>query len=167
MSLSPCVESFLSQNHTPFNLLEHPHSKTSLQTAHCAHVTSATLAKAVIVKHQDDFMMCVLPSSHVLVMNWLNHDYDGNYQLATENELTALFPDCESGAVPPLGQAYGMKVVWDNALRHAEEIYCEAGDHRHLINISRNEFLTLMEESDHATISCTPDAIKYYKQLLQ
>ncbi len=165
MRLSPAVESFLSQSHVPFDVLEHPHSTTSMQTAHSAHVTPSQLAKAVIVKDQDRYLMCVLPASHILVMNWIDRDYNGHYRLATEDELRTLFPDCETGAVPPLGQAYGLKVVWDNSLRHADEIYFEAGDHRHLIHIGHDQFITLMESSDHATIGCTPETIEYYQHM--
>ncbi|WP_179957482.1 aminoacyl-tRNA deacylase [Exilibacterium tricleocarpae] len=165
MSLSPAVESYLSQSDIPFDVLEHPRSTTSMQTAHAAHVTPAQLAKAVVVRDQDRYMMCVLPASHILVMNWVDTDYKGHYRLATEDELAKLFPDCEAGAVPPLGQAYGLHVVWDNTLRHADEVYFEGGDHRHLIHIGHDEFMRLMEDADHATISCTPDTVEYYQHM--
>lgn len=165
MNLSPSVENYLSQSQVPFEVLEHPRSSTSMQTAHSAHITPSQLAKAVVVKAQDEYMMCVLPASHVLVLDWVDRDYNGRFKLATEEELNALFPDCESGAVPALGQAYGLKVVWDNSLRHADEVFFEAGDHRHLIHINHDEFLELMEKADHATISCTPDTIEYYQHM--
>jgi len=165
MNLSPAVESYLNQTKVPFEVLEHPHSSTSMQTAHSAHITPSQLAKAVIVKGPEGYMMCVLPASHVLVMNWVDRDYNGRFKLATEDELKELFPDCEKGAVPALGQAYGLKVVWDNTLRHAEEVFFEAGDHRHLIHITHDEFLDLMKTADHATISCTPDTIEYYQHM--
>ena len=47
----------------------------------------------------------------------------------TEEELKALFKDCETGAVPALSNAYGLKVIWDDQLKHASDIYIEAGDH--------------------------------------
>jgi Ala-tRNA(Pro) deacylase len=163
MSVSTAVESYLAHSKIPFDVLEHPHSTNSMQTAHSAHVRPSQLAKAVIVRNRERYMVCVLPASHILVMNWLDRDYEGNYKLASEEELSKLFPDCETGAVPALGQAYGMKVVWDNTLRHSTKIYFEGGDHRHLIEIGHDEFLALMEQSDHATISCSPETIEYYQ----
>ena len=164
MSLSPAVETYLSQHKIPFDVLEHPHTNDSIQTAHSAHVTPSRLAKAVVVRDHERYIMCVLPASHVLVMNWVDRDCRGRYKLVTENELGKLFPDCETGAVPALGEAYGLKVVWDDALCDAEEIYFEGGDHRHLIHIGE-EFHALMEKSDHATISCTPETVECYQHV--
>ncbi len=46
-----------------------------------------------------------------------------------------LFGDCEPGAVPALGDAYGIQVIWDDDLKYTSDIYIEAGDHEHLIRI--------------------------------
>jgi Ala-tRNA(Pro) deacylase len=169
MSLAPAVESYLSEHKVPFEVLEHPHSSTSMQTAHSAHVTPAQLAKAVVIRNAgtegDSYIMCVLPASHVLVMNWVERDYQGHFRLATEDELASLFPDCEAGAVPALGQAYDMKVVWDNSLRHVQELFFEGGDHRHLIHIDKDRYMQLMQQADHSTISCTPDTVEYYQHM--
>jgi Ala-tRNA(Pro) deacylase len=165
MSLSPAIEHYLTELHIPFDLLEHPHSSSSLESARTAHITPAQLAKGVVVRHQDQLLMCVLPASHQLLLNWLDRDYGGHHQLVNEQELGQLFPDCETGAVPALGQAYGIKVVWDNSLRHAEHVYLEAGDHRHLVHLQRDDFMSMMASQDHATISCTSDTAEYYRHM--
>lgn len=165
MSVSHALENYLSESRVPFELLEHPRSSTSIQSARSAHITPAQLAKAVVVRRGDERMMCVLPSTHQLMLDWVDRDYGGHYQLVAEDELAGLFPDCETGAVPPLGQAYGMKVVWDNSLRHAEEVYLEAGDHRHLVHLDRKDFMSLMSTQDHATISCAADSVEYYRHV--
>ena len=40
-----------------------------------------------------------------------------------------LFDDCEFGAVPPVGAAYGLPVLLDESLDGASELHFEAGDH--------------------------------------
>lgn len=169
MSLSPAVQTYLSNSHIGYQVLEHPHSRNSMQTARISHITPAHLAKAVVVKAGDTYLMCVVPASHVLVLNWIDRDYSadhhGHHQLVPEDELQGLFPDCELGAVPAIGQAYDMKVVWDSSLRHADEVYLEAGDHRHIFQLGGQEFMEVMEKSDHATISCTPDTLEFYQHL--
>ncbi|MFV8817757.1 aminoacyl-tRNA deacylase [Haliea sp. E17] len=165
MSLSPVVENYLNTQHIPFDVVAHPHSSTSLQTAHAAHVTPAQLAKGVVIRSQDQVIMCILPACNQLILNWVERDYGGHYQLVSEEELAGLFPDCEPGAVPALGQAYGMKVVWDNSLRHAEEVYLEAGDHRHLIHLGHGDFMSLMAKADYATISSAADTAEYYRHV--
>ncbi len=70
-------------------------------------------------------------------------------RLASEDEISRLFADCEPGAIPPLGAAYGMRTVMDDSLADPQEIYFEAGDHEMLIQMSRDDFLRLMEEASH------------------
>jgi Ala-tRNA(Pro) deacylase len=63
---------------------------------------------------------------------------------------SSMFEDCELGAVPPLGLAYGMTTVIDDSLADQPEIYFEAGDHEQLIRINREEFMILMDHAEHA-----------------
>lgn len=169
MSLSPVLQNYLGDSHIAYQLLEHPFSASAIETARATHIPPSQTVKAVVVKAAGQYMVCVLPASHTLVLSWIDRDYSavhhGHHQLAQIEELKRLFPDCELGAVPALGQAYGLEVVWDSALRHADELYLEAGDHRHLYKLSGDEFIQLMEECDHATISCTPEALDFYHRL--
>ncbi len=169
MSLSAVLQSYLGGSHIGYQLLEHPLSCNAIESARYSHISPDLLVKAVVVKAAQNYMVCVLPASHTLVLGWIDRDYSamhrGHHQLATTDELRLLFPDCEMGGVPALGQAYGLKVVWDSALRHADELYLEAGDHRHLYQVNGDEFIQLMENCDHATISCTPEALDFYHRL--
>jgi Ala-tRNA(Pro) deacylase len=69
--------------------------------------------------------------------------------LVEEDELVQFFKDCEAGAVPVLGKAYGIDTIWDEELKESDVIYMEAGDHRHLICIKQPEFSKLMENTLH------------------
>ena len=60
-----------------------------------------------------------------------------------------MFTDCASGAVPPIGPAYGMETMVDDALVGLSEIYFESGDHRGLIHVSGDQFLSLLREASH------------------
>ena len=69
--------------------------------------------------------------------------------MASESELTFLFGDCELGAIPPVGPAYGMVTVVDDSLADQPEIYFEAGDHEKLIHMNQKEFTVLMDNAGH------------------
>ena len=73
--------------------------------------------------------------------------------MAKESEFKALFDDCEQGAVPALGEAYGIQVIWDDELAYTADIYIEAGDHEHLIWLERKDFKKLMASLPHTIIS--------------
>ena len=49
--------------------------------------------------------------------------------MANEEQIETLFIDCEPGAVPALGAAYGLKVIVDDSLAKEPEVFLEGGDH--------------------------------------
>lgn len=154
MSLSPALCSYLHKNRIHYDVLEHASSKTAMDTAGASRLNPDRVAKAVIVRHASYFTMCVIPASHQLILEWLEYELQLPFEIATERELMALFPDCTRGAIPGLGQAYNMNVVIDTALMNKDDIYIEGGDHQHLVHINCNEFRGLMDDAWQAVISC-------------
>lgn len=156
MTMARSVREHLTRSGVEYDVLQHTHSDSSRQTATRAHVPASQLAKAVLTRQDDRYLLCVIPADYRLVFSWLNAELGGHYQLASESELAYFFDDCEVGAVPALGQAYGCKVVWDERLADQKEIFLESGDHENLIHVDQCGFLELMGEQEHLTISC-PD----------
>ena len=70
-----------------------------------------------------------------------------NLGLATESELAKLFSDCEIGALPALGPAYGIETVVDDAIAEQPDIYFEAGDHEQLVHVSAESFNALLGDT--------------------
>jgi Ala-tRNA(Pro) deacylase len=73
--------------------------------------------------------------------------------LASEQEVGRLFPDCELGAIPAIGWAYGLDVIVDDRLATQGEIWFEAGDHRSLIEVGGDQFRRLLEAAPHGVFS--------------
>jgi Ala-tRNA(Pro) deacylase len=121
-----------------------------METAELAHVPGDRLAKSVVLEDEDGYVMAVLPSTHHVRLGKLGRELNRSLRLATEKQLTTLFADCETGAVPPVGLAYGMATIVDDSLAEQPEIYFEAGDHEQLIRLDRNAFMALMEHAAHA-----------------
>lgn len=69
--------------------------------------------------------------------------------LAGEEQVETLFPDCEPGSVPALGAACGLDVVVDDSLARQQALYLEGGDHAHLVRVSGTDFRKLMEGAQH------------------
>src|SRR2546428_5555970 len=78
---------------------------------------------------EDDkgFLMAVVPASHKVDLGVLHRQLNRELGLATDRELVELFKDCEPGALPPLGLAYGIDTILDESLVDAPDIYFEAG----------------------------------------
>lgn len=147
MAMSERLNVYLNQHHATFDLVAHPPSGTSLETAEAAHVPRDRLAKAVVVKERGNYAMVVVPSSQNVDLERLRERLHHRVDLASEAELTALFPDCSPGAIPPIGPAFHMATLWDSRLADRADVYFEAGDHEELIHVSALQFVDLMGDA--------------------
>jgi len=66
-------------------------------------------------------------------------------ELATEYEFQDKFPDCETGAMPPFGNLYGISVFADEGLARDKEIAFNAGSHRELVRLAWEDFVRLVQ----------------------
>ncbi len=153
MSISNTVRSYMEGQAIPYELIAHRHTQSSMESAGAAHVESEHLAKAVIVKEGDEYMMVVVPSDFHVHLGKLHQLLEREVGLATEVELTQLFPDCDLGAIPPLGTAYKLITLVDRSLLDQSEIYFESGDHEHLIKVSGEQFAHLLGDAEAVEIS--------------
>jgi Ala-tRNA(Pro) deacylase len=102
------------------------------------------MAKVVIVKVQGRFVMMVLPARWNVDLRRLRTVFATHrVRLATEDEITGLFPDCELGAMPPFGNLYGLPVYVDQSLTEDEEIVFQAGTHSDAIRMRYWDFASL------------------------
>jgi len=153
MAIATTLINYLEGKGVDYNLVEHEHTATSFATARAAQLPPHQVAKAVVLRDKDGYVLSVLPTNHSLEIDWVNEELDRNLELACEEEFKALFTDCEPGAVPALGEAYGMQVIWDDDLAYTSDVYIEAGDHEHLIWLDRRSFKKLMSSLPHTVIS--------------
>lgn len=150
MGMSNTLQGYLEQRHAHFDLMPHTHTYCSIDTAVAAHVPSDKVAKPVILKDNIGYVMAVIPASRQVAIRELNRWMGRHLHLADEAELRDIFRDCELGAIPPVGPAWGLQTVMDQSLIDSDQIYFEAGDHEELIRTDMDTFLDLMAEADCA-----------------
>ena len=110
-----------------------------------AHVTGRELAKTVIVELDGQMAMAVLPANRKIVLQDLR-EVTGCDQVrfASEERFKQHFPDCETGAMPPFGNLYGMEVFVAESLTHNQEIAFNAGSHTEVIKLRHEDFERLV-----------------------
>ena len=146
MSIAMTVSDFLAEHDVEYDILLHAHTTSSGQTAESSHVPGARLAKSVILEDDQGYLMVVLPASRQVDLGELHRVLNRNLGLAMEDELGHLFSDCEVGALPAIGPAYGVETIVDDSIAEQPEVYFEAGDHEQLIHVSAEVFQTLLGE---------------------
>lgn len=152
MGVALTIREYLDDNHIPFDVKRHHKTATSAVTAMVARVEGGSLAKGVVLKWDDGYILAVLPASRQLDMARMRDMIGGEVRLATEDEASMLFPDCETGAVPALGVPYRVSCVIDDELEGLDDIYFEGGDHKSLVHLAGDEFGRLMYGVPHARI---------------
>ena len=153
MTMAPTLERYLTDQGTTYQLLSHSLTQTAAETAHASHVSGNRLAKGVLLADGDGYLLAVLPASHQLDLDRLGAWLGRPVSLASEQEVGRLFPDCELGAIPAIGWAYGLDVIVDDSLATQDEIWFEAGDHRSLVEVGGDQFRRLLGAAPHGVFS--------------
>ncbi len=136
---------FLESHGAKYATIQHPEAFTAFEVASAAHIPVKELAKTVMIKVDGDLAMAILPASRDVDLELLQVVLQAErVRLVGESEFRKRFPDCETGAMPPFGNVYGMKVYVDESLTRDEEIGFEAGSHRELIRMGYKEFERLV-----------------------
>ncbi len=153
MATALTLEQYLDRNGIAYDVLTHAPTRSSWHTAEASHIAAAELAKAVVLKTDRGYFLAVLPASQQLEWQALGRWFNQNVALATEEEIAWLFPDCTPGAVPPLGEAYGIETVVDDSIAEQADVYLEGGDHATLVHMAGPAFCKLMAHAKHGRFS--------------
>ena len=141
------LQDYLTSLHVTFRVIPQPERVyTAQEIAAAAHIPGRMLAKSVMIKIEGMLAMAVLPASHRVNFYRLREDLGiDDIELATEAEFKDLFPECEVGAMPPLGNIYGLTVIASKSLTDQDQIAFCGGTHRELIQIAYQDFERLTD----------------------
>lgn len=153
MATARMLEHYLTGKGAAYEVMPHEPTMSSMRTAETCHVPADSIAKGVVLKDGDSYLLAVLPASHQLELEELEAKLERHVSLATEDEIEALFPDCARGAIPPIGAAYGLDTIVDSSIAETPEVYFEAGDHRTLVHMKGQAFDRLLSDAEHASFS--------------
>ncbi|NDP47520.1 MAG: YbaK/EbsC family protein [Sulfuriferula multivorans] len=147
------MERFLDQHMIPFEIVAHPHTQTSAATARAAKITPDRVAKGVLLNGLDCQMVAMIPADQEIHLGRLGLDNDVEFSLADETSVSRLFSECAPGVVPGLPNAWGVEMVWDDALMAQPDIYLEAGDHERLLHIETRYLREAFGDAPHCSFS--------------
>jgi prolyl-tRNA editing enzyme YbaK/EbsC (Cys-tRNA(Pro) deacylase)/CBS domain-containing protein len=166
MAIATTFQNYLSAKNIVYDIVTHESTVSSRRTAEASRVSGDCLAKAVVLRvehglnrdcfHQPSrsaYVLTVLAASHQISRKDLKVQLGLDVALATEREIQELFEDCASGAVPPVGECYGLDMIVDDSIEEQLEVYLEAGDHETLVHMDRAQFSRLTEAAQHGHFS--------------
>ena len=139
------LKDYLDLNKIKYIEIRHSPAYTAQEIASSIHHTGKEIAKSVIVKIDDGFVMAVLAASHIINENLLKIAIrTGIMELATEDDIEELFPDCPVGAIPPFGNLYNLDVYVSRHLSRKKEIIFNAGSRTDVIKMKFMDYKKLV-----------------------
>ena len=140
------VIDYLKHNNVQYEVIEHAPAFSAHEVAVVSHVPEKDLAKTLIVNADGKFYMVVMPADHRLDDHLLQGMLKSKHvQLASEEDLQQIFPDCEVGAMPPFGNLYALPVYADKSLADDNVIVFNACSHTRSIRLKMYDFLRLVK----------------------
>ncbi|HKR87285.1 MAG TPA: YbaK/EbsC family protein [Phenylobacterium sp.] len=153
MTISLKLRNYMDRCGVEFDEVPHAYAFQPSKAAEATHIPGRRVAKGVLVRAGDEYMMAVVPSSKLVAFGDLGRWLGREVRLADEQESVSLFADCELGALPPVGAAFGLQTILDEELLDAEDIYFEGGDHRTLIHVQGQDWRRLQHDAGHCALS--------------
>jgi len=145
MSISTRLKTLFEQNKIPYSVLTHQTTYTAHGTAATMQISEKELAKTVVVWGGEVMILAVLPGPNHVKLHKLGAEVGKPVRLASEQEFSSRFPDCEPGAMPPIGSLYNLPVYVDESLADDEEIVFNAGTHHDAIRMRYDDFVRLVK----------------------
>lgn len=141
----PRLKKLLDENAVAYEPIFHRDAYTAQELAQVEHVKGREHAKVTMLKTAKGLVMAVLPASRqVDVVRIRDLLGDPTAELALEVEFEGRFPDCETGAMPPFGNLYGLETIVDRSLERDERIAFPAGTHHESLRIRYADFTRLV-----------------------
>ncbi len=153
MGIALTLQQYLSDQHIDYEVMTHERTSTAMQSARASHVPGDSLAKGVVLTREGGYVVAILPASSKVRLDAIEEMLHCPVSMATEDEISSLFPDCETGAVPVIGAAYAVDCIVDDSLDRQGDIYLEGGDHLSLIHIGGMQFRDPMKDTPRGHIA--------------
>ena len=142
------VIEFLDKSGVQYEVTEHRPSFSAQRMAAEEHEPGRYIAKPVIVKADDRYVMCVLSADHKVDLRALKKGLKAkSVELAKEEDMEKIFNDCELGAEPPFGNLYDLPTIMDKALESDDHIMFQAGTHKKAIRMGMDDYRKLVAPS--------------------
>jgi Ala-tRNA(Pro) deacylase len=126
---------WLREEAVEHTVLAHDRTPDAAHEATAAWIPAEQTVKTLVLRDHHEVVVVALPACERLDLHKLRRAL-GRHQslrLATEAEIAGTFPDCEVGAVPPLGSDRVDVHVVDPRLLTYNRVLCSGGDHRHSV----------------------------------
>ena len=145
MALLPCLADILKRERVPYVTLRHPPAFTAPELSAVAHIPGRQSAKVVICIADGQPLQAVVPAHYTVDLDALRElTRATTLRLAREDEIGALYPEFEVGAMPPFGMMHGHPVFVERCFVGEPEMVFNAGTHTDSLCMHYSDFAAIV-----------------------
>ncbi|MEK6936857.1 MAG: YbaK/EbsC family protein [Nanoarchaeota archaeon] len=138
------IKKLLDLNKITYKVYDHEPTPTSKDAARVRGTKEEQGAKAIILRSEGQFFLCVLPGNERIDLKKLRLIITKkSLSLATKEEVLKV-TNCVPGEVPPFGNIFKIKTLVDKSLLRNEEIAFNAGLMTKSIVMKTQDFLKIV-----------------------
>ena len=153
MGIAITLQQYLEAESVPYDVSEHKRTGCSARTADAGHVPSECLAKGVVVRHREGYILAIVPASRQVRLEEVGRWLERRVALSLRRRSQLLVSGLRTLSCSPIAAAYGLTAVVDASLEGHDHIYFEGGDHCALVHVTGALFHRLMEKVPHGQFS--------------
>lgn len=153
MAIAPTLQKYLSAENITYDLAERQVAMSAMRAAQACNISGDRLAKAVLLRSRDGYVLAVLSASYRVHLADLQRLLGFHVDLATEFEIGRVFQDCARGAIPAVASCYGLNAIVDDSIEEQPEVYLEGSDHLTLVHMNHMQFTRLTQDARRAHFS--------------
>lgn len=153
MSIATTVGDALAFEEVDFKILRHAVASNRRELAKRAGISLDRLAKAVLLKDAQGYLLTVMPATRDPDLDILRAETHRQLTVAGAEDLDELFCDCVIGSVPPIGPWYRVPTIVDSKLKEQPDVYFEAGDDDSLVHVTETSFERLLDGAEYLEFS--------------
>ncbi len=140
------IKKMLQLRGISFTETHHPEVYTAQELAQREHISGHRVAKVVVVLADGKPVELILPASRRVLLDRVKEIMKAQtVRLATEEEMSQVFAEVETGAIPPLPHWKNVQVLMDNTMHVDGEILFQAGTHRDCMLLRFQDWFRVVE----------------------
>ncbi|MGI9534668.1 MAG: aminoacyl-tRNA deacylase [Thermodesulfobacteriota bacterium] len=145
MKLSKKLKDYLNKNNINYTNYYHNPIFETKELVKNLDLPEKDFTKTNIFQTEDGFVMTVIPIGQKVDLGlFKNASSKTKVKLANLDQINTIFPDCEQGTIPPLGNLFDLPVYVSPALNKCHEIIFHAGTHTETIKMKYEDFQKLV-----------------------
>ncbi len=153
MAIAPTLARYLKAKNARYDVLSGALSLPAERARAFRDIPGDRLARGVLLRDATGYVLAVLPASHRIRLTELKRQFGDDVEFAGRQEIMELFDDCADGALPALGECYGLDLLVEADMSAGAEVYFEAGDQASLVHMSGTEFAGLIRHAERRHFS--------------